>query len=56
MLNLVSSYIEYLIIGPPYVDGPHLWENSGKMQLLDKLLKKMKEQGSRVLIFTQVDT
>ena len=36
------------------MDGPHLWENSGKMQLLDKLLKKMKEQGSRVLIFSQV--
>lgn len=35
-------------------DGPHLWENSGKMLLLDKLLKKLKEKGSRVLIFCQM--
>ena len=43
------------IIGPPYTDGPHLWENRGKMQLLDKLLIRMKEQGSRVLVFSQVN-
>jgi len=40
--------------GPPYVDGPHLWENAGKMQLLQKLLPKVKAQGSRVLIFCQM--
>jgi len=40
--------------GPPYVDGPHLWENSGKMQLLNKLLPKLKAKGSRVLIFCQM--
>jgi SWI/SNF-related matrix-associated actin-dependent regulator of chromatin subfamily A member 5 len=40
--------------GPPYVDGPHLWENSGKMQLLHKLLPKLQAQGSRVLIFSQM--
>ncbi|CAJ1909979.1 unnamed protein product [Cylindrotheca closterium] len=40
--------------GPPYKDGPHLWENSGKMQLLHKLLIKLKERGSRVLIFSQM--
>lgn len=40
--------------GPPYIDGPHLWENSGKMQLLNKLLPKLKERGSRVLIFSQM--
>ena len=40
--------------GPPFTDGPHLWENSGKMQLLDKLLAKVKQQGSRVLLFSQV--
>jgi SWI/SNF-related matrix-associated actin-dependent regulator of chromatin subfamily A member 5 len=28
--------------------------NSGKMILLDKLLPKLKERGSRVLIFSQV--
>lgn len=48
---LVSSLLQ---LGPPYTDGPHLWENSGKMQLLDKLLAKMKQQGSRVLVFSQV--
>jgi SWI/SNF-related matrix-associated actin-dependent regulator of chromatin subfamily A member 5 len=40
--------------GPPYVDGPHLWENSGKMSLLNKLLPKLKQRGSRVLIFSQM--
>ena len=41
-------------IGPPYTDGPHLWENSGKMMLLHKLLPKLKAKGSRVLIFSQM--
>jgi SWI/SNF-related matrix-associated actin-dependent regulator of chromatin subfamily A member 5 len=40
--------------GPPYSDGPHLWENSGKMMLLHKLLPKLKNNGSRVLIFSQM--
>ena len=40
--------------GPPYSDGPHLWESSGKMMLLHKLLPKLKEKGSRVLIFSQM--
>ena len=40
--------------GPPYVDGPHLWEACGKMQLLHKLLPKLKERGSRILIFSQM--
>ena len=40
--------------GPPYFDGPHLWEDSGKMTLLHKLLPKLKSQGSRVLIFSQM--
>lgn len=40
--------------GPPYTDGPHIWENSGKMMLLHKLLIKLKEKGSRVLIFCQM--
>ena len=30
--------------GPPFFDGPHLWENTGKMVLLDKLLPKLKAQ------------
>ncbi|KAL3791224.1 hypothetical protein ACHAW5_000494 [Stephanodiscus triporus] len=40
--------------GPPFSDGPHIWENSGKMQLLHKLMPKLKAQGSRVLIFCQM--
>jgi SWI/SNF-related matrix-associated actin-dependent regulator of chromatin subfamily A member 5 len=40
--------------GPPYIDGPHLWHNAGKMTLLDKLLPKLQQQGSRVLIFCQM--
>ncbi|KAJ0976197.1 hypothetical protein J5N97_018162 [Dioscorea zingiberensis] len=40
--------------GPPYTSGEHLITNSGKMVLLDKLLPKLKERGSRVLIFSQM--
>ncbi|KAG8904542.1 hypothetical protein FRB99_001582 [Tulasnella sp. 403] len=40
--------------GPPYTTGEHLITNSGKMVILDKLLKRMKEKGSRVLIFSQM--
>lgn len=34
--------------------GEHLVDNCGKLVLVDKLLKKLKERGSRVLIFTQM--
>ncbi|KAI0202060.1 chromatin-remodeling complex ATPase-like protein [Astrocystis sublimbata] len=40
--------------GPPYTTDEHLVFNSGKMALLDRLLKKMQKQGSRVLIFSQM--
>ncbi|KAK4477886.1 hypothetical protein RD792_017151 [Penstemon davidsonii] len=40
--------------GPPYFTGEHLIENAGKMVLLDKLLHKLKERDSRVLIFSQM--
>jgi len=34
--------------------GEHLIENCGKLVVVDRLLKKLKERGSRVLIFTQM--
>ncbi|XP_057806008.1 ISWI chromatin-remodeling complex ATPase CHR17-like isoform X2 [Salvia miltiorrhiza] len=40
--------------GPPYTTGEHIIENAGKMVLLDKLLPKLKERDSRVLIFSQM--
>ncbi|KAI5120574.1 hypothetical protein M0805_002524 [Coniferiporia weirii] len=40
--------------GPPYTTDEHIIENAGKMIILDKLLKSMKEKGSRVLIFSQM--
>lgn len=40
--------------GPPYTNDEHIVFNSGKMVILDKLLKRMKAQGSRVLIFSQM--
>uniref|UniRef100_A0A8B9J822 SWI/SNF related, matrix associated, actin dependent regulator of chromatin, subfamily a, member 5 n=1 Tax=Astyanax mexicanus TaxID=7994 RepID=A0A8B9J822_ASTMX len=40
--------------GPPYTTDLHLVVNSGKMAVLDKLLPKLNEQGSRVLIFSQM--
>ncbi|XP_076030630.1 nucleosome-remodeling ATPase imitation SWI isoform X2 [Oratosquilla oratoria] len=40
--------------GPPYTTDYHLVENAGKMLVLDKLLPKLKEMGSRVLLFSQM--
>ena len=28
--------------GPPFLDGPHIYENCMKMKVLDILLKKLK--------------
>ena len=39
---------------PPFTTDEHLVYNSGKMIILDKLLKTMKAKGSRVLIFSQM--
>jgi len=40
--------------GPPYIEGDHLIENSSKLTLLDKLLKRLKQNDHRVLIFSQM--
>lgn len=40
--------------GPPYTTDEHLVYNSGKMIILDKMLKKFRASGSRVLIFSQM--
>lgn len=40
--------------GPPYVIGEHIVQNSTKLAVLDKLLKRFQAQGSRVLIFSQM--
>ncbi|XP_013135017.1 PREDICTED: chromatin-remodeling complex ATPase chain Iswi isoform X2 [Papilio polytes] len=40
--------------GPPYTTDEHLVYNCGKLVILDKLLPKLREQGSRVLIFSQM--
>jgi len=37
----------------PFIDGPHLWEVSEKMRVMDMLLEKLYKKGSRVLIFSQ---
>ncbi len=40
--------------GPPYTTDEHLVYNAQKLKVLDKLLKKLKAEGSRVLIFSQM--
>ncbi|XP_015795972.1 chromatin-remodeling complex ATPase chain Iswi-like [Tetranychus urticae] len=40
--------------GPPYTTDQHIVDNCGKMCILDKLLPKLMEQGSRVLVFSQM--
>ena len=38
----------------PYTNGSHLITNAGKMDLLERLLPKLKANGSRVLVFCQM--
>ncbi|SCU96835.1 LAMI_0F07910g1_1 [Lachancea mirantina] len=40
--------------GPPYTTDEHLVYNSAKLKVLDTLLQKVKAEGSRVLIFSQM--
>lgn len=40
--------------GPPYTQEMHIVNNSGKVAFLHKLLARLKKQGSRVLIFSQM--
>ncbi|KAH9259998.1 hypothetical protein BASA81_001770 [Batrachochytrium salamandrivorans] len=40
--------------GPPFIEGAHMVDNCGKMVLLDKLLRRLQENGDRVLIFSQM--
>lgn len=42
--------------GPPYTTDQHIVDNCGKMRVLDKLLTKLKANGDRVLIFSQMTT
>ncbi|XP_031640675.1 chromatin-remodeling complex ATPase chain Iswi-like [Contarinia nasturtii] len=52
-----ASNHPYLIdgveLGPPYTTDMHLVTSCGKMMVLDKLLAKLKAQGSRVVMFSQ---
>lgn len=45
--------IENVEPGPPFTTDEHLINCCGKMMVLDKLLMKLKEQGSRVVLFSQ---
>jgi superfamily II DNA or RNA helicase len=40
--------------GPPYTTDIHLVDNAAKMVVLDKLLARLKANGSRVLLFSQM--
>jgi SWI/SNF-related matrix-associated actin-dependent regulator of chromatin subfamily A member 5 len=40
--------------GPPYTTDEHLVNNAKKMVILDRLLKRLQVDGSRVLIFSQM--
>lgn len=46
--------ILFTFLGPPYTTDEHLVYNCGKIVILDKLLPRLREQGSRVLIFSQM--
>ena len=37
----------------PFEEGDHIWQNSGKLWLLDHLLPKLQQEGHKVLLFSQ---
>jgi SWI/SNF-related matrix-associated actin-dependent regulator of chromatin subfamily A member 5 len=53
-LLFLLLYLHSFFLSLSDQDGPHIWENSGKMMLLHKLLIKLKARDSRVLIFSQM--
>jgi SWI/SNF-related matrix-associated actin-dependent regulator of chromatin subfamily A member 5 len=42
--------------GPPYIEGEHLIYNAMKLKVLDVLLKKIKNENGKCLIFSQMTT
>lgn len=42
--------------GPPFIEGEHLVYNSMKLKVMDVLLKKIKNENGKVLIFSQMTT
>ena len=55
-ISICTRVCVYVLIcaGPPFTTDAHLVDNCGKLTLIDKLLPKFKEQGSRVLLFSQM--
>ena len=52
--SLLSLRVSVFLTGPPYTTDQHLVDNSGKLRVLDKLLVRLQQEGSRVLIFSQM--
>jgi SNF2 family DNA or RNA helicase len=42
--------------GPPFIEGDHLIDNSMKLRIMDVLLKRIYNQGDKVLVFSQMTT
>uniref|UniRef100_A0A915CPA8 Uncharacterized protein n=1 Tax=Ditylenchus dipsaci TaxID=166011 RepID=A0A915CPA8_9BILA len=51
---VIHPYLFKGIEREPYVEGEHLVNNSGKMLILDRLLKHLYAKGHKVLIFSQM--
>lgn len=50
----LEKLFKLLFVGPPPAPWQeHLVKHSGKLVLLDKLLPRLKQQGHRVLLFSQ---
>lgn len=60
VINPVVVYLFYLKEAQKTPSGAYegsaLTKASGKLTLLQKMLRKLKEQGHRVLVFSQVNT
>lgn len=54
--NIEEACAEHMQLGNPIISGPDLYRASGKFELLDRILPKLRKTGHRILLFCQMTT
>lgn len=54
--HIEEAFAEYLGFSAGIVSGPDLYRASGKFELLDRILPKLRHTGHRILLFCQMTT
>lgn len=54
--NIEEAFAEHLGLQTNVISGPDLYRASGKFELLDRILPKLRKTGHRILLFCQMTT